>query len=82
MRRKTVPIITILLVLGILATAAPIVRPPNQGEPYAISRPIPSPPTACQRSPCSAAHLSRIYSLKRSEWEPVRTRCNSFPSAR
>ena len=34
MRRKTVPIITILLVLGILATAAPIVRPPIQGEPF------------------------------------------------
>ena len=26
--------------------------------------------------------LELIYSLKRSEWEPVRTKCNSSPSAR
>ena len=36
--------------------------------------------------PTSAQHpvpsLELIYSLKRSEWEPVRTKCNSSPSVR
>ena len=38
----------------------------------------PIPPSAQHSVPS----LELIYSLKRSEWEPVRTKCNSSPSMR
>ena len=57
-------------VWSFVTTISPIANPPiAQGPAHRGTAP-------------KAATLELIYSLRRSEWEPVRIKCNSSPSVR